>query len=62
MTKETLVQLFSSEFCEIFKNTYFVEHPRTPASEVTIFKSSGYESFLENPRKSICDCPFIVKL
>ena len=24
--KETLVQIFSSEFCEIFKNSLFTEH------------------------------------
>ena len=30
--KETLVQLFSCEFCEIFKNTFFTEHLRTTAS------------------------------
>ena len=24
--KETPIKLFSGEFCEIFKNTYFVEH------------------------------------
>ena len=27
--KETLAQVFSSEFCEIFKNTFFTEHCRT---------------------------------
>ena len=25
--KETLAQVFSCEFCEIFKNTFFIEHP-----------------------------------
>ena len=30
--KETLAQLFSCEFCQIFKNTFFTEHPRTTAS------------------------------
>ena len=24
--KETLAQVFSCEFCEIFKNTFFIEH------------------------------------
>ena len=24
--KETLAQVFSSEFCEISKNTFFIEH------------------------------------
>ena len=26
--KEALTQAFSSEFCEIFKNTFFIEHLR----------------------------------
>ena len=30
--KETLAQIFSWEFCEMFKNTYFLEHFRTRAS------------------------------
>ena len=30
--KETLVHVFSCEFCEIFKNTYFTEHLWTKAS------------------------------
>ena len=32
--KETLVQLFSCEFCEISKNTFFIEHLWTTASKV----------------------------
>ena len=30
--KETLAQVFSCEFCEIFKNTFFTEHLRMTAS------------------------------
>ena len=30
--KETLTQMFSCEFCEISKNTFFTEHFRTTAS------------------------------
>ena len=30
--KETLAQVFSFDFCEIFKNTYFEEHLQTAAS------------------------------
>ena len=30
--KETLAQVFSCEFCEIFKNTLFTEHLRVTAS------------------------------
>ena len=32
MKKETLAQVFSCEFCEIFKNTCFAEHLWTTAS------------------------------
>ena len=32
INKETLAQVFSCEFCEIFKNTFFTEHLRTTAS------------------------------
>ena len=30
--KEAPTQVFSCEICEIFKNTYFEEHVRTPSS------------------------------
>ena len=33
MKKETLAQVFSCEFYEIFKNTFFTEHLRTTASD-----------------------------
>ena len=29
--KETATQIFSSEYCEIFKKNFFEEHPRTAA-------------------------------
>ena len=32
MLYKTLVQVYSSEFCEISKNTFFTEHLRTAAS------------------------------
>ena len=32
--KQTLTQVFSCEFCEIFKNTFFIEHLRATASEL----------------------------
>ena len=32
LKKETLAQVFSCEFCKIFKNTFFTEHHRTTAS------------------------------
>ena len=31
--KETLAQVFSSEFCEISKNTFFTEHRLATASD-----------------------------
>ena len=31
--KETLAQVFSCEFWEIFKNTFFIEHLRETTSE-----------------------------
>ena len=33
--KKTPVQVFSCEFCEIFKNTYFVENLRAAVPEDT---------------------------
>ena len=35
--KDTLAQVFSCEFCEIFKNTFFTEHLRLTASKHTVF-------------------------
>ena len=32
--KQTLTQVFSCDFCEIFKNTFFIEHLRATASEL----------------------------
>ena len=32
LKKESLAQLFSCEFCEIYKNTFFTEHLRTTTS------------------------------
>ena len=34
--KETLTQVFSREFCELFKNTYFVEDLRRAGSETIV--------------------------
>ena len=34
--KEILAKVFSREFCEIFKNTFFAEHLRTAASELIV--------------------------
>lgn len=34
--KTRLQQLYSGEYCEIFRHTYFEEHLRTPASKAVI--------------------------
>ena len=39
--KETLAQVFSCEFCEVFKNTIFTEHLWTIASE-TMNRTGGF--------------------
>ena len=36
MKKETLAQVFSCDFCEISKNTFFTEHLWTTASDYTM--------------------------
>ena len=38
--KETLVQVFSCEFWEIFKNTFFTEHLRKTASAISFSEGS----------------------
>ena len=40
--KETLAQVFSCEFCEIPKNTFFHRTPLVAASEVTVLVSPNY--------------------
>ena len=35
--KTSLVQVFSCEFCEICKNTFFAEHHQTTTSDYTVF-------------------------
>ena len=37
---ETLAQMFSCEFCEIYKNTFFVEHHRTTVFDYSSINSS----------------------
>ena len=46
--KETLVQVFSCEFCEISNNIFFTEHLWTTASEVlaTLINRLWYRFFL----------------
>ena len=40
MKRESLAQVFSCEFCEISKNTFFTEHFWTTASELNILRHS----------------------
>ena len=39
--KETLIQVFSREFCEIFKNTFFTEHLRKTASVIWVWSEKA---------------------
>ena len=46
--KETLAQAFSCEFCEISKNTFFIEHLWTTASQLYLqFYVQIFSSFSE---------------
>ena len=36
MPKKNPTQMFSCEYCKIFKNTYFKKHLRTAASELAL--------------------------
>ena len=49
--KETPTQVFSCEYCEILKNTYFEEHIRTAAS------ADGNDIDIYN-LKSVCSLVF----
>ena len=40
--KDTLVQVFSCEFYEISKNTFFTEHPWATASKQTLFPNFSF--------------------
>ena len=42
LKKETLAQVFSCEFCEISKNTFFTEHLWTTASDISQLDSSSH--------------------
>ena len=47
LKKETLVQMFSCEFCEISKNIFFTEHLWETASGVPMILCSFMETFIE---------------
>ena len=44
--KETLAQMFSREFCEIFNNTFFTEHLWTTASDFQEIYVETYETYI----------------
>ena len=45
--KETLAQVFSSEFCEISKNTFVTDHLRTAVSEWFYYLLTGNKLFMK---------------
>ena len=49
--KETQAQVFSCEFCEIFKNTIFHRTPPVPASRSKILGQPPWSEFHENSPK-----------
>ena len=49
--------MFSHEFCELFKNTYFVEDLRTAGSETPVRRSLFNKNSQETPEA----CNFIKK-
>ena len=51
--KETLAQVFSCEFYEISKNTFFTEHPWTTDSQPRIIPKKSIWSFHERNYKSL---------
>ena len=54
--KETPAQVFSCEYCKIFKNTYFEEHLRTAASiknKLNVRNRNARKSRTENKNKKI---------
>ena len=46
LKNETLAQVLSSEFCEIFMNTFFTEHLRATAREFLPVKSTSTKGTL----------------
>ena len=58
MKKETLAQVFSCEFGEIFKNTVFTERLRGTVSVSTYFWPMFPFTLVENTRKQLFLCCF----
>ena len=57
--KETLAQVFSCEFYEIFKNALFTEHLWATASDFFISASNNYDDTYAQSAKSVCTVCFI---
>ena len=55
--KKTLTQVFSSEFCEVFKNIYFTEHLRTT---VSVYGANGIGSNVSVIK--VCSLSLTIKL
>ena len=47
--EETLAQVFSCEFCEIFKDTFFIEHLRLRLL-ITISPVRDFKDRLDSPK------------
>ena len=55
LKKETLTQVFSFEFCKIFKSTFFTEHLRTTASGDDLSQSYATSPPVLRCDTSVCD-------
>ena len=55
---ETLAQVFSCEFCDIFKNAFFTEHLQANASKNKTFEESSKSRGVFTTRVSIYDGAF----
>ena len=53
LEKETLTQLLSCKYCEMFKNTYFEEHLRTAASDKGRFSNLFLQRLICDPAKHL---------
>ena len=52
--KETLVQVFSGEFCEISKNTFFTEHLWTAATKInTVILNTSIKNYIRTILRAI---------
>ena len=56
---QVLVEVFSYEFCDIFKNTFFIEHIGATASENTEKVWNKIENCLQNGSTTIYSSAFI---